>query len=121
MEVGELLVAHAASIGQLCRLHLKSCPALLIAVRGSWTEHEMAAGGGVFTQPRQKIVFSNQQASYDQHRQLGGQGGRFEEAAAVRPDDLDVVDQPRRHTSVERAAVEGFENPMVGPLIDVLE
>ena len=114
------MVAHAAGVGQVCRLHLEPCPALLIAVRGSWPDHKMAAGGGVVPQPRQKVVIGDQQTGHDQHRQLGGHGGWLEEPAAVRPDDLDVVDQPRRHPGVEGAAVERFEDPMVGPLIDVL-
>ena len=102
------------------RFHLDSGAALLVAVRGSWTDDEMTAGGGVVPQPRQKVVIGDQQAGYDEHRQLRGHGGGFEKPAAVRSNDLDIVDQPRRHSRVEGASVEGIEDPMVGPAIDVL-
>ena len=115
------MVAHAGRVGQLRRLHLEPGPALLVAVRGSWPDAPGGRRRRRSPAASQQVVVGDQQAGDDEHRQLRGHRGRFEEPAAVRPDDLVVVDQPRRHTSVEGAAVEGFEDPMVGPLIDVLE
>ena len=83
--------------------------------------HEVAAGGGVVAQPVSRSSSATSRPGDDQHRQLGGHRGGLEKSAAVRPDDLLVVDQPRRHTSLERAAVEGFEDPWYDRLIHVRE
>ena len=103
------------------RFDLGPGPTLLVAVRGAWADHQMAAGGGVVPQPGQQGVVGDQQARHDQHRQLGGQRGGLESRLPSGADELVVVEQPGRHPGLEGAAVEGLEDPVVGPLVDVGE
>jgi hypothetical protein len=93
--------------------HLDSGTALLIPVPGSWTDDEVSTGGAVLPQPDQKGVVGDQQARDNEHRQLIGRGGWLEKAAAIRSDDLGIVDEPCRHSRVKGAAIEGLEDAVV--------
>src|SRR5215204_1180947 len=80
----------------------------------------MATRSGVVPQPAQEVVVGDQQTGRDQYRQFRGEDSRLEKPVAIRPNELDIMDQSRRHRCVEGAAVEGLEDPVIGPLIRVL-
>ena len=69
--------------------------------------------GGVLPQPGQKGVVGDQQAYDKEHWQLICRGGWLEKSAAVRSDDLGIVDEPCRHSRVKGAAIEGLEDAVV--------
>ncbi len=92
----------------------------VVAVRGARTDHQMTAGGGVVPEPGQQRIVGDQQARHDQHRQVGGDLGGVEASPSGPMIWLSCM--IRAGTPASKVpAIEGLEDAVVRPLVDVGE
>ena len=113
-QVAELLVPDARGLDESSGRRLVSRPGLVVGVAGARAEDQVAARLRVGGEPVERRVVGHVQRRDDQHRMPSRGLLRRRAGVAARVVQLAGVDDPHLAAGVERAAVEGIEDAVVG-------